>query len=183
MSRKLLTVYSARDKLAQSDQAEFRGKFIGGQNMELRKGVALCRRAWLLGTVALAFAGCSSKAGPSGTVTGKVTYKGEPVPAGEVVFNLIGNDVGGAIAQINSDGTYKATGVPIGSVVVTVSTPSAPPTQEQAAKNPLMQKKRFVPKGENKKTVSIPPKYSRPTSSGLSLTVREGTQPYDIDLK
>jgi hypothetical protein len=129
--------------------------------------------------------GCGSGSKPGATVSGKVTYKGEAVPAGEVVFNLVGKEVGGAIAPINSDGTYKATGVPVGQVVVTVTTPPPPPTADQAAKNPFMQRKGYAPKAAAQKTVSIPAKYGKPALSGLSFTVNDSKQPqpFDIDLK
>ncbi len=136
-------------------------------------------KAGLLVLFVLAISGCGIGGKPTGTVTGTVTYKNEPVTAGMVTF--ITADGQSATAPIGADGSYDASGVPLGSVKVTVTTPSAGPTAEQAAKNPLMTKKGFVPKGE--KTVSIPKKYSVPATSGLGLTVSEGSQTFDINLK
>jgi hypothetical protein len=149
--------------------------------MKPHKRVVFCRAFSVPVLFLLALAGCSRN-GPSGVVTGKVSYKGETLTAGIVAFNLPGGQEGKS-APISADGTYKAEGVPLGQVVVTVTTPTAqPPTAEQAAKNPFLKKKGYVPK-QGVKVVSIPPKYSKPALSDLRLTVHEGTQPFDIDLK
>jgi hypothetical protein len=134
----------------------------------------------LLGLFGLALLGCSR---PKGTVSGTVTYKGEPVPAGMVAFFGPGDQV--ASAPLRPDGTYEASGVPLGEVKVTVTTPPPGPSAEQLAKNPMVQERN---KDGNvirpaEKTVTVPAKYSRPGTSGLGLTVTEGSQPYDIPLK
>jgi hypothetical protein len=124
----------------------------------------------------LAIFGCGR---PMGTVTGTVRYKGEPLPAGTVTF--YGANEQSAVAYIKEDGTYEATKVPLGPMKVTVTTPSAPPTAEQAAKNPMLKKKNYTPPEVH--IVPIPPRYGDPAKSGLSLEVIEGPQPYDIELK
>jgi hypothetical protein len=125
----------------------------------------------------LVLGGCGQ---PKGQVTGKVTYKGELLRTGTVAFFGPGDQTDSA--PIGSDGTYKASKVPMGDVKVTVSTPAPGPTVEQAKKNPMMRRKNFVPKTDEK-TISIPKKYSDPSRSQLSLTVTQGSQPFDIDLK
>jgi hypothetical protein len=137
-------------------------------------------QAAILVLCVLALSGCRR---PKGTVSGTVTYKGEPVPSGTVAFFGPGDQV--ASVALRPDGTYEASGVPLGEVKVTVTTPPPPPSEEQLAKNPMVQERR---KGRNislpvEKTVTVPAKYSRPATSGLSLTVTEGSQPYDIPLK
>jgi hypothetical protein len=137
-------------------------------------------RAILLVLLLVALAGCSR---PKATVTGKVTYKGDPVPAGTVSFFGSRDQV--ASAALRPDGSYEAAGVPVGEVKVTVTTPLPGPSQEQLAKNPMVQERR---QGGNmvlpsEKTVAVPTKYSLPGTSGLSLTVVEGSQPFDIPLK
>jgi hypothetical protein len=129
----------------------------------------------------LLISGCGHKERPTGTVTGTVTYKGTTVPSGTVVF--LGSDNQAATAHISTDGTYTATGVPLGKVTVTVTTPPPAAELKKAAKQ---MKKRFG-KGpdypESTDAVSAPPKYGDPAKSPLSLTVKEGSQPYDIELK
>jgi len=135
-------------------------------------------RATLLVLLVVALAGCSR---PKGIVAGKVSYNGEAVPSGTVSF--YGKDDEVSSAPIGPDGTYEATKVPLGEVKVTVTTP--PPPDENAAerlkKNPMV-----IDKGidiKQQKVVSVPRKYNLPGTSGISLTVTQGSQPFDITLK
>jgi hypothetical protein len=116
------------------------------------------------------------------TVSGTVTYKGKPLPAGKVSFWGPNDQI--ASALIAEDGSYEATDVPLGLVKIAVSTPPPPPPEiEKAAREG---KRRF---GKGKlltapiNTIVIPEKYSSPAKSGLSLTVTEGSQPFSIELK
>jgi len=115
---------------------------------------------------------------PTGEVSGKVTYKGAPLPCGTVTF--FGADNESTSAPIGSDGSYSASAVPLGNVSITVATPPPGVPPERAAKNPQMVRKGF--KGSTEKTVAIPLKYSRLGGSGLSFTVKEGSQTYNIPL-
>jgi hypothetical protein len=136
-------------------------------------------RAALLGLLGLALPGCGSR--PKGTVSGTVTYKGELVPSGTVAF--YGPDDQVASAAIGPDGTYSASGVPLGDVKVTVTTPPPPDPNaaERLKKNPMIQERGIVIKQE--KVVSVPRKYNLPGTSGISLTVTQGSQPFDVPLK
>jgi hypothetical protein len=73
-------------------------------------------------------------------VTGKVTYKGEPVPYGMVLFYTLDsgrtNKFGelamlpAAMAPLNADGTYEIDAAPVGPIIVCVATdPDTPPQQ------------------------------------------------------
>jgi hypothetical protein len=116
---------------------------------------------------------------PKAKVSGKVTYKGVPLPSGTVTF--FGADNEFASAPIGSDGSYSASAVPLGNVSVVVATPPPGISPEVAAKNPQLKLKGF--KGSTEKTVAIPAKYSKPGGSGIGFNVSEGSQTYDIDLK
>jgi hypothetical protein len=126
----------------------------------------------------LAFSGCSR---PKGTVTGKVSYNGEAVPSGTVAF--YGKDDEVSSAPIGPDGTYEATKVPLGEVKVTVTTPPPPDPSaaERLKKNPMVIERGITIKQE--KVVSVPRKYNLPGTSGIRLTVTQGSQPFDITLK
>jgi hypothetical protein len=145
--------------------------------------LALTSKHFLIATAfvfLIALPGCGRLVNkPKGKVIGKVTYKGEPVPSGTVTFYGPDNDA--SSAPIGQDGSYQASAVPVGDVAVTVTTPQPGPTPQQAAKNPILVRKNY--KGTTEKSVTIPTKYGRPGSSGLRLTVSEGSQPYDIALK
>src|SRR5262245_37037773 len=141
----------------------------------------LLARAGFVVLLALALSGCGQR---KGKVTGKVSYKGEAVPFGTVAFYGKGDAV--SSAPIGPDGTYTATGVPLGEVKVTVSTPAPvdPAAVEKQKKNPMVVRKGVIDDLKKiEKIVSVPRKYSLPGTSGLSLTVTEGSQPFDIPLK
>src|SRR5262245_53660063 len=93
----------------------------------------LLARAGFVVLLALALSGCSSR---KGKVTGKVSYKGEAVPSGTVMFYGKGDAV--SSAPIGPDGTYQATEVPLGEVKVAVTTPPPPDPHaaEKLKKNP-----------------------------------------------
>src|SRR5262245_55074177 len=83
-----------------------------------------CAGALLLGMV-LALVGCQGK--PTGTVSGKVTHKGQPVKTGNV--NLYAPDKGlGHAAKLNESGTFTISEpVVVGTYKVYVQAP--PPEQ------------------------------------------------------
>ena len=151
--------------------------------MSMRLGISSGwhAKAGLLLLLVLPISGCGGGR-PSGTVTGTVTYKGAPLTTGKVIFYGANNQV--ASAAIGDDGKYEAIKVPLGPVKVAVDTP--PPPSAAAVKAAKAGKKRFErgnPITVPENTVSIPAKYANPEQSGFSLTVKEGSQPYDIDLK
>jgi hypothetical protein len=134
-------------------------------------------RAALLVPFVVALSGCSQ---PKATVTGNVTYRSQPVPVGMVAF--FGPDGQVASAPLGPDGSYAATGVPLGQVKVTVTTPLPGPSAERMAKNPMVKIKK-VDVSALETTVSVPAKYNLPGTSGLGLTVTEGSQLFNIELK
>jgi hypothetical protein len=137
-----------------------------------------CRvTAILLVLSAFANLGCGNP--KTGTVTGTVTYQGAKVPSAKVSF--YGPNDQSVSTSTDAEGNYKATDVPLGEVKVAVITPRPGPTADQVAKNPLLQKKGYVPSGEN--TVSVPPRYGDFAKSNLSLAVKSGSQKFDIELK
>jgi hypothetical protein len=139
--------------------------------------------------VAMVFgaAGC----GGSGTVSGKVTYKGEPLGRGTVVFVSPGKAT--VTAPIAADGSYSIPKVPAGRVKIAVETKSAkgaeppqgmmPPrganVPPEAKNSPLYGGQR--PAGG--KFVEIPKDYADPDKSNLTYTVTDGPQTHNIDLK
>lgn len=105
--------------------------------------------------------GCNGKP-PTGTVTGTVRFKGEPVYAGKVLF---ASPDGRTASALFDRGTYTVEGVPLGAVKVSVNVlnPSGP---GEGKALPLAKLER----------------YTATATSGLSTEVHEGTQTYDIEL-
>jgi hypothetical protein len=117
---------------------------------------------FLLLVGALALPGCSG----TGEISGVVKHKGQPVSGGTIVFH--DGDKRSWAATIGTDGTYSVANVPTGNAKVTVqSALSIPLAGSQTAKV---------------RPVSVPDKYNRPDSSGLTFEVQAGSQTKDWDL-
>jgi len=134
-------------------------------------------------------AGCSSgnKAAPA-RVTGKVTYDGKPITAG--VMNFYTADGVPYSGLINSNGTYTATDLPTGEMVVTVETESMNPNKKAPegaeAKKRMGMMQQAPPGGAPAPThrdyLKIPAKYADKKTSPLKATLAAGNQSKDFDL-
>jgi hypothetical protein len=104
------------------------------------------------------------------TVRGKVTYKGQRLSAGIVLFVPVQSDQSkGYSGAIQPDGTYRVQNVPVGESRVMIETD--PPAKPKGAK-----------KGEASKYVPIPPKYADLKTTPLRLDVKLGEQEHNIKL-
>jgi hypothetical protein len=118
--------------------------------------------------LALNLVGCSGKSAESTTsVEGVVKYKGAPLPGGRITFSSAKEKGKIAAASINNDGTYKVNNPPIGEVKIGVEGPS-PPSDSSKGNKPL---------------VVLPKDYANPDKSGLTYTVKEGSQTFNVELK
>jgi hypothetical protein len=101
----------------------------------------------------------------TGTVVGKVTYKGQPLAAGMVLFVPERDKSKGYSGAIQADGTYRVQKVPVGESRVMIETD--PPAR------PLKDSKKYIP---------APPKYADLKATPLRLEVKPGEQEHDIKL-
>jgi hypothetical protein len=101
------------------------------------------------------------------TVSGIVSFKGKPVPAGWITFHT--KDEREFSAVLQEDGTYQVAGVPVGPARVTVG-----------SLNDLLPP--FVPP-QGPKAVVLPRAYADAAKSSLAVEVRQGSQTYDIELR
>ncbi len=121
--------------------------------------------------------GCGSKQtdrGPVGVVSGKVTFKGEGVTEGTVLFTNAASGFGGT-ATIESDGHYQMSsseGLPVGQYNVTVMPPII--MQEVIPNSPPSEVPKEMP--------NIPERYRYEKTSGLSVEVQKGKVTFDIDM-
>lgn len=134
--------------------------------------------------VPLALAGCTSK---RGTVSGVVTYKGQPLGNGTVSF--VSADGKGTTGAIQPDGHYQVNDAPLGPVTISVVT-VPPPPDASAPKGWGGLGKVTDPNlvgggaaGSAGKYVKIPDKYKDAKSSGLTYDVKGGKQKFDIELQ
>jgi hypothetical protein len=131
--------------------------------MTLPHSLVLGRTLVVVTTLGILAAGCNAPPEPPETVvTGSVTYKGQPVTGGTLIFQMKNAGTKRPYAgQIYEDGTYELTYVVPGEALIAVET---------ATKQGLST------------YVELPRKYSSPTKSGLKYQVVEGPQAFDIKL-
>lgn len=134
--------------------------------VKLRRWAAL---AVALAASAVCWAGCGPQELPAGSLTGKVSLKGEPLSGGMVT--IINSDTGiGASGEIDSSGRFRIDSARTGTYQVAIQPPAAPTPDEMAA-------------GAKPESSPIPPKYQDPQTSGLTATVNEGSNEANFDLE
>ena len=147
-------------------------------------GCVSWKTMWTLAaaSVLVVAAGCGGGVGlpegETGTVSGKITFDGKPIPAGSLV--TFANEKHGFIATgtVAADGTYslQMRGGPdilAGAYRVAVTPPtSAQPEMSQAEYDKMMTEGGKPP--EPKKVSEIPKKYQAPEGSGLTYEVKAG---------
>ncbi|HEY1188293.1 MAG TPA: carboxypeptidase-like regulatory domain-containing protein [Gemmata sp.] len=127
--------------------------------------------------------GCQSR---TATVSGTVTYRGQPVTGGSVVFYCSDKQI--VRGLIGPDGRYSIPNVPIGSASVVVAVQSHAKVPEgfrlsqqlpPSAGGPVPP----APTPPGARPVALPPRYALPEESGLAVTIGDAHVTYDIDLK
>ena len=131
--------------------------------------------------------GCSKPGTVSGTypVSGKVTYKGQAVSNATVTFVGKG-DARSATAMSGSDGVYKirtleSEGAIPGTYKVTVD--KTENTDAMTKEVSMEEAAKTANQPLPKPIKPLPAKYSDPTQTPLSCTVKEEPNTYDIELK
>ena len=140
----------------------------------------------------LTVVGCGSGLAKA-KVKGRVKFFDKYLNTGTVAFMSKDGQIGAA--NIDADGNYEMSDAPVGDVTITVtitgqggqmsgekSMPKAPvgvpamrpPGGDGGTSGP--------PLIDPKKMVQIPPKYSKPDTSGLTYTVQKGEQTHNITL-
>ena len=123
--------------------------------------------AALVGAAVLFAAGCGAAEKPV-DVSGKVTYKGEPVSEGSIQF-MEDRTGRGAQVELGPGGTYKVSLLP-GEYKVVV-TPPAVIDESQGMPNPYY-----------KKVKNIPVKYHSTDTSGFTAAVSPDKSTHDFNM-
>lgn len=128
----------------------------------------------LIWTFAVAFVlgGCGEA--PTGDVSGKVMFRGNPLTFGTIAFiNQNGRTVSAAVRE----GTYHIAKAPVGLAKITVHvSPSPVPIVRPD------QIKSMASSQPQKPSASIPQRYQDSNRSGLTYTVVAGQQTFDVTL-
>ena len=121
--------------------------------------------------------GCGEATPPMAPARGKVTYKGQPVRFGTVMFQPKSGQP--ARGEIQSDGSFElwtyneGDGAAVGThgVRITSYEGQAPTAPGVAQREPILGKS------------LIPPQYANVESSGITAEVKPGAAPFQFDLK
>jgi hypothetical protein len=140
-------------------------------------------------------AGCGQR---TGQVTGKVTYKGAPVPAGWISFRPADSSKNAVPVELDAEGNFSVN-LPAGEVTVTIDNrewaprpagyggvPPGLPNLSPEAKGkigaPRMPREGETRPGRPGKYVRIPDKYYEAETSSLKFTVEGGSQTKNFEL-
>lgn len=145
---------------------------------------AKSRFVLLLPLCLVALYGCSKAGGDTASLTGKVTYKGEPVPGGMMTIHT--KESGFHSFSLNADGTFSKKELPPGSdLTVTLETETLNPTKPSygGAKH-QKDVKDSTPEGASVKGNyrKIPRKYADIKTSPLRITLNKGENKQDFEL-
>ena len=139
----------------------------------MRADINRCTTIFAALVFSMLFCGCGESE-VRGRITGKVTFEGQAVSEGLVLFSNIEKGIN-MTSIIKPDGSYevvtpKGNGLPTGTYQVSVCPPRAKLVTGEAP-----------PK--IKQHANIPAKYRDFKTAGLSLTVQKGENPFDIEMK
>ena len=110
------------------------------------------------------------------SATGKVTYKGKPVPYALVV--MMNGEISSTGAA-DAHGNYTVMNAPPGKVKVGVNTAAGRGMQMSA----LMASQQTGDKSLKPSFVDIPPKFFDPQTSGLEAQVKDSVEPTSLDIE
>lgn len=128
--------------------------------------------------VCLAVTGCGESDGvPRGQLSGKITYKGNPLPAGSSIA-LYNPSGGGATAVIDASGSYSLKhGAPVGTYTVIINPPAKVVSPEEAMKASEQGK------SIENSVSEIPAKYRDPSTSPEKVEIKAGKNEFSLDMK
>jgi hypothetical protein len=135
----------------------------------------------ILGIGGVGSAPAADRKDETGTITGKVTFRGKPLPGGTIAFHPSRGKP--LVGKIRPDGTYTVKDVPVGKVRVTVETESVRPKPKVPSSIPPGSGEPIPKRGKEPKYARIPDKYAKPETSGLTCDVRGGNQTLDLALE
>jgi hypothetical protein len=125
--------------------------------------------------------GSDAVEGPTGTVSGNISYKGAAVPAGcTVTFAPVSGDLPSS-GQVDSSGNFSlflkgGTAIPVGMCNVSVTLPVLDETPQQAME-------RMQSGGTEEEVPEVPEKYRDAATSGETFEVKKGANTYDLNMK
>jgi hypothetical protein len=152
-----------------------------GLNMSRSQGTLSTAWSTVFGFLLLALVGCGE---PVASVSGTVKFKGQPLTSGTVLFH--GSDARVEHSLIDANGKYVIPKAPLGQVRITVRWHAATPSGLPGHGKPPAASTESASSAKDKrdsKSLAIPPRYLDPDRSGITYTVKVGTQTHNIELE
>lgn len=148
------------------------------------------RGLWLAALGMFLLAGCLGKSRPTGTVSGKVSYKGKAVAAGCLV-TFVSEQGFAALGTVDAAGTYQLRlagkpEIPALKYNVSVTSPgvSGPEMSDEDERKLMAGDPETIAKFSGRpQAAALPRKYADEFNSGLSYEIKEGANTFDIELK
>jgi hypothetical protein len=131
---------------------------------------------WLLLAGTLLAGGCGKS---TGSVSGKVTYKGQPLSSGKVTFL---GERASAFGLIGPDGTYSIPNAPAGQVTITVENLKVVKSMTMDPSKMGGSASDAPPVRPSEPAVEAPIGYADAKTSRLTYEVKSGQQTHDIEL-
>ena len=131
--------------------------------------------------------GCGPKRPKVGTVSGKLTYKGQPVNDAALRLYPTGGAVTNPITiPVTSQGAFRITDVPPGEYKVVVEGSEGGASEASLRNIPrekLAEVKAMLEPMKSRATIPFPKKYKSPQTTDLKCTIGEKDQTLDLELK
>lgn len=128
-------------------------------------------------------AGCGGGKSKTLSLSGKVSYKDQPVPGGTLTLTPSDGKTQPVKTSIGGDGSYLVTPPTVGDVKVTVETESIRGTTGPGYRNPPPgMKPPDVDQSKLSKYKPIPRKYANVNTSDLSVNIQNGPNTKNFDL-
>ena len=138
----------------------------------MRQRSVYARLAVFLGFLVCGFwpIGCGSSGPPTGSLSGRVTYNGQPLTTGVITFVNEKTGIGDG-CDLDSSGSYRISSIQVGEYRVALQGHPPPPEPPQSLKQ-----------GQKSWKLNIPAEYQAPQTSGLTATVKKGKNVVDFAL-
>lgn len=150
--------------------------------------VTSLQRNWLVGLLAISIVGCGGyNYGPTGKITGKLTFQGKPLAAGTAVSFMQMEKGFLAFGLTDPEGKFSVKSwnngdMPVGKykVMLAPSTTANATAANSASAEEAFDKPEIVAPPVS---VDFPKKYRDTATSGLEFEVKAGNNDFEIDLK
>jgi hypothetical protein len=143
------------------------------------------RRLVLVSIAVLLFVGCRPRA-PKGTVSGTITYQGQPVNGATLLLYPTFGDEGAEISiPVSQEGTFRTDDVVAGEykVVVQASPGNPGPSTKGMSPEQLAKMKDQLEQMKAPATIKYPDRYKQRDKTDLNVTVVRGDQTLPLELK